>query len=62
MILHSQPRNRIGWLLVAIGVAWTVPAMIDTYATWALALQPGTVPGGYVAVAVLRAAGCPPWP
>ena len=59
VILHSQPRNRIGWLLVAIGAAWTVPAMIDTYATWALALQPGTVPGGYVAVAVLTGGWLP---
>ena len=59
VIVLSQPRNRIGWLLMAIGGAWTVSGILDTYATWALGLQPGVMPGGFVVLAVLTGSWLP---
>ncbi len=59
VIVGSQPRNRIGWLLLAIGGAWTVSGMLDVYATWALALQPDALPGGFVALALLTGSWLP---
>ncbi len=31
LVTRRQPRNRIGWLLLAIGVAWAVTGTVDTY-------------------------------
>jgi len=59
VIVLNQPRNRIGWLLLAIGAAWTASGLLDIYATWALAVQPDTAPGGYVALAVLNGSWVP---
>jgi signal transduction histidine kinase len=47
LITRRQPRNRIGWLLLAIGVAWAVSGLADCYVRWALILHPGSLPAGY---------------
>lgn len=49
LILRQQPRNTIGWLLQAIGFAWAVGLMADSYATYGLVTQPGLLPGADVA-------------
>ena len=36
LIIHRQPRNTIGWLLHATGIAWGVGALTDGYARLAL--------------------------
>ncbi|MEO7421176.1 MAG: hypothetical protein ABIU87_02140, partial [Ornithinibacter sp.] len=51
-ILRSQPRNRVGWLLEAIGLVWLVGAATDSYATLALLIGSGSLPGSAVAAAV----------
>jgi hypothetical protein len=53
VILRSQPRNRIGWLLMAIGLVWTIcGALADTYARYALLIHPGSLPAPDVAALV----------
>jgi hypothetical protein len=51
-ILVRQPRNRIGWLLEGVGLAWTVPSLLDVYAYYGLVIAPGSVPGADVAAAL----------
>ena len=51
-ILRSQPRNRIGWLLEAIGTVWLVGAATDAYVTLDLLVGSASLPGAQVAAAV----------
>jgi hypothetical protein len=51
-ILVRQPRNRIGWLLSGVGLAWTLPGLVDAYAHWGLVVDPGSLPGSEVAAAI----------
>ena len=59
VILRSQPRNRVGWLLEAIGAVWLVGAATDAYVTLDLALGSGSLPGSGVAAAVNGAIWAP---
>jgi hypothetical protein len=52
VILVRRPRNRVGWLLTGVGLAWTLPGLVDAYAHWGLVVDPGSVPGPEVAAAV----------
>ncbi len=45
LIIRRQPRNRIGWLLHATGLAWGLGALTDGYARLALHVTP-SLPGG----------------
>jgi hypothetical protein len=47
MILARQPRNRIGWILIAIGIGWAFP--IGAYGDFALSHG---LPGGALSVAL----------
>ena len=60
LIVRQQSRNRIGWLLLTIGFAWSVSAALELYVEWALVLRPGSLPGGYVAQAFAAASWLPP--
>ncbi len=60
LLIQSQPRNRIGWVLIAIGASWALTSLGDMYAAWALELHPGSLPGGEVVVAVNSALWLPP--
>jgi signal transduction histidine kinase len=60
LIIQRQPRNRIGWLLCAIGAIWVLGSLGDLYAAWALELHPGSLPGGEVGVALNSAMWLPP--
>ncbi len=31
-VLVRQPRNRIGWLLQGVGLSWSVPSLLASYA------------------------------
>jgi len=44
LVLRRQPRNSVGWLLLAVGDIWAVGAAGDTYATYGLAIEPGALP------------------
>lgn len=52
VVLLRQPRNRIGWLLQGVGVAWTLPSPLDAYAHYGLVTAPGSVPGPEIAAAL----------
>jgi len=52
VILVRQPRNPVGWLLTGVGLAWTLPGLVDAYAHWGLVVDPGSLPGPEVAAAV----------
>jgi hypothetical protein len=50
LILRSQPRNRIGWLLMAIALLWALcGSAADAYARLADRNDPGALPGAGVA-------------
>jgi signal transduction histidine kinase len=52
LILSRQPRNVIGWILMAIGIGWAVP--VADYGAFALSRD---LPGGAVAISL----GAPTW-
>ena len=52
VIVRSQPHNRIGWLLQAIGVVWLVGAATDAYVTLDVLHVTAALPGAGVAAAV----------
>jgi hypothetical protein len=47
MILSRQPRNRIGWILIAIGLGWAIP--LGAYGDFAISRG---LPGGAICVAL----------
>ena len=52
LILIRQPRNRIGWVLQGIGVAWVLGVLLDGYASYGLVLEPGSLRRPDVAAAL----------
>lgn len=59
LIVRRQPRNTVGWLLLAIGFAWGLSALADSYALYGLAARPGSLPGADVAAALASASWAP---
>ncbi len=55
VILARQPRNRVGWILLGIGIAWVIP--IGSYGDLALAKG---LPGGAASIAVSGPLWAPP--
>jgi hypothetical protein len=50
LILRSQPRNRIGWLLMAIALVWALcGSAADAYARFAVRTESEALPGAGVA-------------
>ncbi|HSJ19713.1 MAG TPA: hypothetical protein VK964_03970 [Nocardioidaceae bacterium] len=50
LILRSQPRNRIGWLLMAIALVWALcGSAADAYARFGVRNDPEALPGAGVA-------------
>jgi len=52
LIVHRQARNRIGWVLLAIGGAFVPFALLDAYAAYGLELEPGSLPRPDLALAL----------
>ena len=52
LILRSQPRNRIGWLLQGIGLVHTLSSCADSYSFYGLVVNPGSVPAPDVTAAL----------
>ena len=63
LITRRQPRNRIGWLLLAVGDDVGLSRESSTsYVRWALILHPGSLPGGYEVTGAGRVrSGCRRW-
>jgi class 3 adenylate cyclase len=55
LILRRQPRNRIGWILMGIGLAWAIEP--DFYGAFAISRG---LPGGSLAIALSAATWAPP--
>ena len=60
LITRQQPRNRIGWLLLAIGWAWAWSTPLDLYVRWALIFDPGSLPGANAMQALMSGSWLPP--
>ena len=59
LIVRQLPRNRIGWLLHVIGVAWAMSNLVDAYGLTALVIRPGSLPGGDIAEVISSASWVP---
>ena len=59
LILLRQPRNTVGWLLHGIGLVWGLSGLIDNYATYGLVVNPGSLPGAGVAIALNEGSWAP---
>jgi signal transduction histidine kinase len=59
LIIRRQPRNVVGWLLHATGLAWGLGALTDAYTRLALHLVP-TLPGGQAVEVVSAMLWWPP--
>ena len=46
LVAARQPRNRVGWLLLAVGLCLTVSFVSQSYARYVLVTAPGSLPGG----------------
>src|SRR5215216_7635347 len=53
LVAARQPRNSIGWLLLAVAVCMTVRLVGESYAIYALITAPGSLPGGLYGAWVL---------
>ena len=60
LITRLQPRNRVGWLLHAVGFTWAVAALFDGWIRLSLHLFPGSVPGGEAVNVIGGALWLPP--
>jgi hypothetical protein len=54
LVAARQPRNSVGWLLLAVAVCMTLRLVGESYAIYALITAPGSLPGGLYAAWVLR--------
>jgi len=59
LVLRRQPRNSIGWLLLAIGCVWAVGGLGDAYSTYGLVVAPGSLPLAAVGATVSNAIWAP---
>jgi hypothetical protein len=59
LVLRRQPRNHVGWLLLAVGSLWSVGGLGDAYATYGLVLEPGSLPLAAVGATVSNAIWAP---
>jgi hypothetical protein len=59
LVAVSQPRNAIGWLFLAGGVAAALEEPLLGWATYTFVTEPGSLPGGAAAALVADAAWLP---
>jgi hypothetical protein len=60
LVASRQPRNAIGWILLAIGVAWDVVGGFGSlYAQFGLLTNPGSVPGAAAAAVLASSVWAP---
>ena len=59
VIAHRQPRNRIGWLMLAFGLVGLLGSVADAYSRYGFIREPGSAPGAGVAATVDSSSGAP---
>jgi hypothetical protein len=52
LIASRRPRNPIGWILLADGLAWALSAVAGNYVQYGLVTHPGSVPRPDLALAL----------
>jgi hypothetical protein len=52
LIASRQPRNALGWIMLAVGVGWGLAAVLDFYTWYGLEVEPGSLPRPDVALAL----------
>jgi hypothetical protein len=52
LIASRQPRNALGWILLAVGVGLALGAMLEIYTWYGLEVHPGSLPRPDVALAL----------
>ncbi|MGZ4483267.1 MAG: histidine kinase [Nocardioidaceae bacterium] len=57
LVARQQPRNLMGWLMIAVGLGVSFPA--SAYAEYGLKVRPGSLPGADVALALTAANWAP---
>jgi hypothetical protein len=61
VIVHRKPHNRMGWLLLlGVGMAISLPSLLDYYAIIGLVVRPGLLPGAGVAAGLTESSWV--WP
>jgi signal transduction histidine kinase len=53
-VLTKQPRNRVGWVLLGIGMLGILGTILNGYGEYGLKINPGSVPGPDVAEALAQ--------
>ncbi|MEJ7629929.1 MAG: hypothetical protein WKF54_10100 [Nocardioidaceae bacterium] len=59
LIVRVKPRNTIGWLLMGIGLLWGLIVLADSYASYGLLVNPGSLPGPVVVAALNEGSWAP---
>jgi hypothetical protein len=59
LIVRRQPRNTVGWVLLAIGLVWGLSGLADVYSTYGLVVAPGAVPAAEAVAALNQGAWVP---
>ncbi len=52
LILRQQPRNRVGWVLQAIGLVWLLTTVAEAYTLYGLQTRPGSLPAAELVAAL----------
>jgi signal transduction histidine kinase len=50
LIASRQPRNALGWSMLAVGIGWGLSSVLDFYAWYGLEVHPGSLPRPDVAL------------
>ena len=59
LVVSRQPSNAVGWILLGVGLAWSLPSLLGIYAEYGLS-HPGTLPRPDIAVALNEPTWVPP--
>jgi len=51
LVVARQPSNTVGWILLGVGLAWSLPSLLGIYAEYGLS-HPGTLPRPDIALAL----------
>jgi uncharacterized membrane protein YidH (DUF202 family) len=59
LVANRRPGNAVGWILLGVGLGWSLPALLSIYGDYGLA-HPGTLPGPEIALALNEPSWVPP--
>jgi hypothetical protein len=59
LVASRQAGNAVGWILLGVGLGWSLPALLSIYGDYGLA-HPGTLPGPEIALALNEPSWVPP--